>query len=224
MRSPRSVSMVDSNDSRAWLVRVATADARWSGAAVARLLNPLRTRPARLLRSTQTWAAVVGSRSNGIPRSTAVDRASASAATPCALADHCVRCRLRANRKYSPAIRARPTTTMITITAILVPETLLLDVLVVVVDDEVVVVTAVVVVVAAGAVVAGAVVAGVVGGAVVAGAVVTGAVVAGVVGAAVVAALVGDPVVAVCAVAGRAETATITRAAAKAEADLFMLG
>ena len=60
---------------------VVAAAPRWSGAPAARLVNPLRMRAARLLRSTHTWAAVVGFRSNGIPRSTAVDSARASAAT-----------------------------------------------------------------------------------------------------------------------------------------------
>ena len=75
------MSMVDRRDSSAWLARVVAADARWSSAAAARLARLLRTRAARLFRSTHTWAAVVGFRSNGMPRSTAVASAAASAAT-----------------------------------------------------------------------------------------------------------------------------------------------
>ena len=182
------MSMVESSDSTAWLTRAAAAPARWSGEAAAKVPNPLRTRAARLLRSSQTWAAVVGFRSSGMPRSVALDKASASAATTWALDDHCVRCRLRANRKYSPAITAAPTTTMITITTIRDVETLLLVPLVaaVVVVDELVVVTGELVVVT------GAVVTGVVGGAVVTGAVVTGAVVTGAVVAGRVVALCAD--------------------------------
>jgi len=252
MRRPRSVSTVESNDSRAWMARVTAAAALWSGALEARPANPLRTRAARLLRSTHTWAAVVGFRSNGMPRSTAVERARASTATPWAPDDHCARWRLRAKRKYSPPIRARPTTTMITMTAILVPETLLVADVVVVdvveVADVADVVVAGVVVVVTGAVVTGAVVTGaVVTGAVVAG-VVGAAVVTGVVGAAVVAGLVGGRVVAVCAAASKPEvpgletpkldnpmswapmpvtatpdTAIVTRAAARAVVFLFIL-
>jgi hypothetical protein len=110
-----------------------------------------------------------------MPRSVALERASASAATDWALDDHCVRWRLRANRKYSPAINAAPTTTMITITTIRDVETLLLVPL----PADVVVVEALVVVTGELVVVTGAVVTGVVGGAVVTGAVVTGAVVTG---------------------------------------------
>jgi hypothetical protein len=142
-----------------------------------------------------------------MPRSTAVASARASPVTTWALDDHWERCRFRANRKYSPAIKAMPTTTMMTITAILDPETLLL---VAVVVDVVDVADVVVVAEAVVAVVAGAVVTGVVGG----------AVVTGVVGAAVVAVLVGGRVVALCAAAGTPGTATpetATAATAAAE-------